>query len=94
MGCLNPLLHCLLLCLLRLDLGNEVLFIVCIHLFSLCEIFIEVLEPLELGKHRLIKLIYTFKCLFSYGLLMVCKEKTPKIFIQEEISGVEGWLRL
>ena len=94
MGCLDPLLHCLLLCLLRLDLGNELLFIVCIHLFSLCEIFIEVLEPLELGKHRLIKLIDTFKCLFSYGLLMVCKEKTPKIFIQEEISGVEGWLRL
>jgi hypothetical protein len=58
------------------------------------EILIESLEPLEFSEHGLIELIDTLERLLSDGLLVVGEEEAPEVFIKEEVTRVEGRLRL
>jgi hypothetical protein len=61
---------------------------------AFCEILIESLEPLEFSEHGLIELVDTLERLLSDGLLVVSEEEAPEIFIKEEVTRVEGRLRL
>lgn len=83
-----------LLFLLHFNPWYELFLIIRAHFLAFGEILIESLEPLEFSEHGLIELIDTLECLLSDGLLVVSEEEAPEVFIKEEVTRVEGRLRL
>lgn len=90
----DPINDTLLLCFLHFNPRNELFLIIRTDFLAFGEILIESLEPLEFSEHGLIELIDTLERLLSDGLLVVSEEEAPEVFIKEEVTRVEGRLRL